>query len=68
MQRCQAQFADIGDPRSGDSPTQAGRSLATVILRASRDLLLPRLVSGDINVTDLDIEVPEARRVNPPLR
>jgi type I restriction enzyme S subunit len=29
-------------------------------LRTIRDLLLPRLISGEIDVTDLDIEVPEA--------
>jgi type I restriction enzyme S subunit len=29
-------------------------------LRATRDLLLPRLVSGEIDVTDLDIAMPEA--------
>ncbi len=28
--------------------------------RATRDLLLPRLVSGEIDVSDLDIKVPEA--------
>jgi len=28
-------------------------------LRATRDLLLPRLVSGEIDVTDLDIELPD---------
>ncbi len=32
---------------------------ATVCLRAARDLLLPRLISGEIDVTDLDIAVPE---------
>jgi len=29
-------------------------------LRACRDLLLPRLISGEIDVTDLDIAMPEA--------
>lgn len=29
-------------------------------LRAARDLLLPRLISGEIDVTDLDVAVPEA--------
>jgi hypothetical protein len=29
-------------------------------LRAARDLLLLRLISGAIDVTDLDIELPEA--------
>jgi type I restriction enzyme S subunit len=29
-------------------------------LRATRDLLLPRLVSGEVDVTDLDIAMPEA--------
>jgi type I restriction enzyme S subunit len=28
-------------------------------LRAARDLLLPRLVAGEIDVTDLDIAVPD---------
>ena len=30
------------------------------MLRETRDLLLPRLISGEIDVTDLDIDVPEA--------
>jgi hypothetical protein len=30
------------------------------ILRKARDLLPPRLVSGEIDVTDLDIAMPEA--------
>ncbi len=29
-------------------------------LRATRDLVLPRLVSGEINVDDLDIQIREA--------
>ena len=29
----------------------------TRIVRATRDLLLPRLISGEIDVTDLDIDV-----------
>jgi type I restriction enzyme S subunit len=29
------------------------------VLREARDLLLPRLVSGEIDVTDLDIDAPE---------
>lgn len=33
---------------------------AAEVLRYTRDLLLPRLISGDVDVTDLDIEVPEA--------
>lgn len=32
---------------------------ASANLRAARNLLLPRLISGEIDVTDLDIEVPE---------
>ena len=28
-------------------------------LRATRDLLLPRLISGEINVADLDVAAPE---------
>ena len=32
---------------------------ANAMLRAARDLLLPRLVSGEVDVTDLDIAVPE---------
>ena len=37
-------------------------SLATqeTLLRSTRDLLLPRLVSGELDVSDLDIQVPEA--------
>jgi type I restriction enzyme S subunit len=38
--------------------TQAGVVNAT--LASARDLLLPRLVSGEIDVTDLDIAMPEA--------
>jgi type I restriction enzyme S subunit len=38
--------------------TQAGIVNAT--LASARDLLLPRLVSGEIDVTDLDIAMPEA--------
>jgi type I restriction enzyme S subunit len=34
--------------------------VATGNLRATRDLLLPRLVSGEIDVTDLNIAMPEA--------
>ena len=34
--------------------------LANRNLRQTRDLLLPRLISGEINVGDLDIAVPEA--------
>lgn len=30
------------------------------LLRSARDLLLPRLVSGEVDVTDLDIALPEA--------
>ena len=33
---------------------------ASSILRVTRDLLLPRLVSGQIDVADLDISMPEA--------
>ena len=29
------------------------------VLRKTRDLLLPKLISGQLDVTDLDIEVPE---------
>jgi type I restriction enzyme, S subunit len=32
-------------------------------LRATRDLLLPKLISGEIDVSDLDIEVPEVGEV-----
>jgi type I restriction enzyme S subunit len=34
-------------------------AVATSRLRATRDLLLPRLISGEIDVTDLDIGVPD---------
>ena len=37
-----------------------GLQAANERFRAARDLLLPRLISGEIDVTDLDIEVPEA--------
>ena len=33
---------------------------AQSILRDTRDLLLPRLISGDIDVDELNIEVPDA--------
>lgn len=31
----------------------------TTKLRTTRDLLLPRFISGEIDVSDLDIKVPE---------
>jgi type I restriction enzyme S subunit len=34
--------------------------MSTRNLRATRDHLLPRLISGDIDVTDLDIPIPQA--------
>ena len=34
-------------------------------LRATRDLLLPRLISGEVDVSDLDIAMPGNRRVTP---
>ena len=34
------------------------------ILRKTRDLLLPRLISGEIDVTDLDIQVPDDETVS----
>jgi type I restriction enzyme S subunit len=37
-----------------------GLQAANETLRAARDLLLPRLISGEVDVTDLDIAVPEA--------
>ena len=30
------------------------------LLRQTRDLLLPKLISGDLDVSELDIKVPEA--------
>jgi type I restriction enzyme, S subunit len=33
------------------------------ILRQTRDLLLPKLISGEVNVTDLDIKIPETIEV-----
>jgi type I restriction enzyme S subunit len=39
---------------------EIGLRKATRHLRITRDLLLPRLVSGKIDVTDLDIEMPAA--------
>jgi type I restriction enzyme S subunit len=35
-------------------------TLKNEILRQTRDLLLPRLISGDLDVSDLDIVIPEA--------
>ncbi len=35
-------------------------SRAQLSLRATRDLLVPRLISGEIDVTDLDIAMPDA--------
>lgn len=32
-------------------------------LRSSRDLLLPKLISGEVDVSDLDIELPDAQEV-----
>lgn len=53
----QAQFAALVTPMF-----EASRSIARVngILRASRDLLLPRLVSEEVDVGDLNIEVTNA--------
>src|SRR5690606_31240975 len=36
----------------------------TDLLRASRDLLLPKLISGEVDVSDLDIEVPDVPEVD----
>jgi type I restriction enzyme S subunit len=30
------------------------------ILRKTRDLLLPKLISGELNVSEMDITIPEA--------
>lgn len=47
-------YADVGEPllRLG---SRLGSQVA--VLRATRDLLLPRLISGEIDVTDRDIDV-----------
>ncbi len=39
--------------------TSANLSRACAILRRTRDFVLPRLMSGEIDVEDLDIDVPE---------
>jgi type I restriction enzyme S subunit len=52
--RMQAAF----DERFGGALRQAVvLESATRTLRKARDLLLPRLISGEIDVTDLDIDV-----------
>ena len=48
-------FADVAEPLMRGASVAAA---ANEILRATRDLLLPRLISGDIDVTDLDIAMP----------
>lgn len=55
--RCQKEFADTV---SAIRRLPISLAAATVALRAARDPLLPRLISGEIDVTDLDIQVPEA--------
>jgi type I restriction enzyme, S subunit len=50
-------YAELGEPLMRLAST-LGFQIAA--LRAARDLLLPRLISGDIDVADLDIQVPEA--------
>jgi type I restriction enzyme S subunit len=51
------QFASLVRPMFDDV---ANLLRANRALRATRDLLLPRLISGEIAVDDLDIQVPEA--------
>ena len=31
-----------------------------LILKQTRDLLLPKLISGELDISDLDIEIPES--------
>lgn len=47
-------FADVAEPLMRRASCA---SVTNELLRASRDLLLPRLISGEIDVTDLDIDV-----------
>ncbi len=35
----------------------------TINLHKTRDLLLPKLISGQVDVSDLDIKVPEMQEV-----
>ena len=51
-----ARYAEIGDPT-----LRLAAELRTTnsVLASARDLLLPGLISGEIDVRDLDIEVPE---------
>jgi type I restriction enzyme S subunit len=54
---CQKQFSDtVGALRR----LPISIAMATATLRATHDLLLPRLVSGEIDVTDMNIAVPDA--------
>jgi type I restriction enzyme S subunit len=50
-------FADAGEPLLRLA-SRLGAQVDT--LRATRDVLLPRLISGEVDVADLDIAMPEA--------
>lgn len=50
-------FEDLLDPIGGEMQNLLKSQR---ILRSSRGLLLPRLISGVVDVTDLDIAMPEA--------
>ena len=52
-QRIQKEFVDVVGPMHGLVLNLARQNFN---LRATRDLLLPKLVSGDIDVSDLDID------------
>ena len=49
-------FTDFSDPIKDRTRSLRNNS---EILRRTRDILLPKLISGDVNVSDLDIAVPE---------
>ena len=49
-------FADFADPIRDQVSSLSGLN---TILRRTRDLLLPRLISGELNVSELDITIQE---------
>ena len=49
-------FDDVVEPLSGQLFNLAKRNR---VLRRTRDLLLPKLISGEVDVSELDINLPE---------
>ena len=49
-------FADFVEPMMAEVDTLRRENL---VFRRTRDLLLPKLISGELDVSELDIAVPE---------